>query len=275
MLRSVIQNDDVIKLHIDRISNKKTRLKYTMYLLTIFTISLLFITFIINTDFDKYSKLLNNFLIKNGFIINNIQILGIKNISKENIIKIVNKEKKSNILNVSLSNIYNELKSNDWVKELYIERILPNTIKIIINRKEAIGIWQYEMSNKLITKNGEIISTANVNKFKIDLPIIHGNYANKNANSILKILETNKDLAKNVWSLNFINNRRWNLHFKQGIIVLLPHKGVLEAWNEIIKLQKNYDILNLGLTELDMRNPNKILGKINVDKNLIKRRKNL
>ena len=275
MLRSVIQNDDVIKLHIDRISNKKTRLKYTIYFLTIFTISLLFITFIINTDFDKYSKLLNNFLIKNGFIINNIQILGIKNISKENIIKIVNKEKKSNILNVSLSNIYNELKNNDWVKELYIERILPNTIKIIIKEKEAVGIWQYEMSNKLITKNGEIISTANVNKFKIDLPIIHGNYANKNANSILKILETNKDLAKNVWSLNFINNRRWNLHFKQGIIVLLPHKGVLEAWNEIIKLQKNYDILNLGLTELDMRNPNKILGKINVDKNLIKRRKNL
>jgi len=275
MLRSVIHEDDVSKLHIDRISNKKTRLKYTIYFLTIFTISLLFITFIINTDFDKYSKLLNNFLIKNGFIINNIQILGIKNISKENIIKIVNKEKKSNILNVSLSNIYNELKNNDWVKELYIERILPNTIKIIIKEKEAVGIWQYEMSNKLITKNGEIISTANVNKFKIDLPIIHGNYANKNANSILKILETNKDLAKNVWSLNYINNRRWNLHFKQGIIVLLPHKGVLEAWNEIIKLQKNYDILNLGLTELDMRNPNKILGKINVDKNIIKRRKNL
>jgi cell division protein FtsQ len=275
MLRSIIQENDASKLHIDRITNKKTRLKYTKYFLTIFTISLLFITFIINIDFDKHSKLLNNFLIKNGFIINNIQILGIKNISKKNIIKIVNKENKSNILNVNLSNIYNDLKKNDWVKELYIERILPNTIKIIIKEKEAVGIWQYEMSNKLITKNGEIISTANVNKFKIDLPIIHGNYANKNANSILRILETNKVLAKNVWSLDYINNRRWNLHFKQGIIVLLPHKGVLEAWNKIIKLQKNYDVLNLGLTELDMRNPNKILGKINVDKNLIKHRKNL
>ena len=275
MLNSIIKRNDVNKLNIDRVTNKNTGSSFRIYFLTIFIISLLLTTFLNNIDFEKYSKLLNNFLIKNGFIINNIQILGIKNISKENIIKIVNKEKKSNILNVSLSNIYNELKSNDWVKELYIERILPNTIKIIIKEKEAIGIWQYEMSNKLITKNGEIISTANVNKFKIDLPIIHGNYANKNANSILKILETNKDLAKNVWSLNFINNRRWNLHFKQGIIVLLPHKGVLEAWNEIIKLQKNYDILNLGLTELDMRNPNKILGKINVDKNLIKRRKNL
>ena len=275
MLRSIIQENDVSKLNIGRVTNKKTRLKYTMYFLTIFIMSLLFITFIININFNKYSKILNNFLIKNGFIINNIQISGIKNISKENIIKIVNKEKKSNILNVSLSNIYNNLHSNDWIKELYIERILPNTIKIIIKEKEAIGIWQYEMSNKLITKNGEIISTANVNKFKTDLPIIHGNYANKNANSILKILKTNKVLAKDVWSLDYINNRRWNLHFKQGIIVLLPHKGVLEAWNKIIKLQQKYDVLNLGLTELDLRNPNKILGKISVDKDLINHRKNL
>ena len=275
MLRSIIQENDVSKLNTDRVTHKKTNLKYTMYFLTIFTMSLLFITFIINIDFNKHSKLLNDFLIKNGFIINNIQISGIKNISKENIIKIVNKEKKSNILNVSLSNIYNNLHSNDWIKELYIERILPNTIKIIIKEKEAIGIWQYETSNKLITKNGEIISTADVNKFKIDLPIIHGNYANKNANPILKILETNKVLAKNVWSLDYINNRRWNLHFKQWIMILLPHKGVLEAWNEIIKLQKNYNVLNLGLTELDLRNPNKILGKISVDKNLINHRKNL
>lgn len=275
MLNSIIKGNDVNKLNIDRITNKNTRSNFTVYFLTILIISLMLTTFLNNIDFEKYSKLLNNFLIKNGFTINNIQILGIKNIPKETIIKIVNNENKSNILNVNLLNIYNNLRNNDWVEELYIERVLPNTIKISIIEKEAIGIWQYEMSNKLITKNGEIISTANINKFKIDLPIIHGNHANKNANSILKILETNKVLTKNIWSLDYINNRRWNLHFKQGIIVLLPSEGVLRAWNEIIKLQKNYDVLNLGLTELDLRNPNKILGKISVDKDLINHRKNL
>ena len=275
MLNSIIKGNDVNKLNIDRITNKNTRSNFTVYFLTILIISLLLTTFLNNIDFGKYSKLLNNFLIKNGFTINNIQILGIKNIPKETIIKIVNNENKSNILNVNLLNIYNNLRNNDWVEELYIERVLPNTIKISIIEKEAIGIWQYEMSNKLITKNGEIISTANINKFKIDLPIIHGNDANKNANFILKILETNKVLTKNIWSLDYINNRRWNLHFKQGIIVLLPSEGVLRAWNEIIKLQKNYDVLNLGLTELDLRNPNKILGKISVDKDLINHRKNL
>ncbi|MDC0975432.1 FtsQ-type POTRA domain-containing protein [Alphaproteobacteria bacterium] len=275
MLNSIIKGNDVNKLNIDRVTNKNTGLSYRMYFLTIFIISLLLTTFLNNIDFEKYSKLLNTFLIKNGFTINNIQILGIKNIPKETIIKIVNNEKKSNILNVNLLNIYNNLRNNDWVEELYIERVLPNTIKISIKEKEAIGIWQYEMSNKLITKNGEIISTANINKFKIDLPIIHGNQANKNANYILKILKTNKVLTKNIWSLDYINNRRWNLHFKQGIIVLLPSKGVLKAWNKVINLQKNYDILNLGLTELDIRNPNKILGKISVDKDLINYRKNL
>jgi cell division protein FtsQ len=275
MLNSIITGNVVNKLNIDRVSNKNTGSNYRIYFLTIFIISLLLTTFLSNIDFEKYSKLLNDFLIKNGFTINNIQILGIKNIPKEAIIKIVNNEKKSNILNVNLLNIYNNLRNNDWVEELYIERVLPNTIKISIKEKEAIGIWQYEMSNKLITKDGEIISTANINKFKIDLPIIHGSHANKHANSILKILETNKVLAKNIWSLDYINNRRWNLHFKQGIIVLLPSKGVLKAWNEIIKLQKNYDVLNLGLTELDLRNPNKILGKISVDKDLINHRKNL
>ena len=210
-----------------------------------------------------------------GFYIKNIEVLGIKNISKETVVKIVTAENKTNIFNVNLSNIYNNLSDNDWVRDLYVERVLPDTIKINIKEKQPIGIWQYEMSNKLITKYGEIITTGNVNTFKNNLPIIHGNYANKNAYSIIKILRKNKVFAKNIWSLTFINNRRWNLHFKQGIIVLLPSKGVLEAWNKIIKLQKEYNVLNLGLTELDFRNPSKILGKINFDKSLITHRKSL
>ena len=120
MLNSIIKGNDVNKLNIDRITNKNTRSNFTAYLLTIFIISLLLTTFLNNIDFEKYSKLYNNFLIKNGFTINNIQILGIKNIPKETIIKIVNNENKSDIINVNLLNIYNNLRSNGWVEELYM-----------------------------------------------------------------------------------------------------------------------------------------------------------
>ena len=74
MLNSIIKGNNVNKLNIDRVTNKNTGSSYRMYFLTIFIISLLLTTFLNNIDFEKYSKLLNNFLIKNGFTINNIQI---------------------------------------------------------------------------------------------------------------------------------------------------------------------------------------------------------
>ena len=91
----------------------------------------------------------------------------------------------------------------------------------------------------------------------------------------MKILETNKNFAKNIWSLTFINQRRWDLHFNQGLIVRLPSQDVIKAWQKIINLQTNYNILNLRLTEIDLRNPEQILGKINFDKKVILRRKHL
>ena len=275
MLKSMIKRNTVTNLNTDRITTKKNPIYYNIFFLLTFITLLLFTIFLSQIDHNKQIKIFNNFLMNKGFYIKNIEVLGIKNISEETVVKIVTAENKTNIFNVNLSNIYNNLNDNDWVRDLYVERVLPDTIKINIKEKQPIGIWQYEMSNKLITKYGEIITTGNVNKFKNNLPIIHGNYANKNAYSIIKILRKNKVFAKNIWSLTYINNRRWNLHFKQGIIVLLPSNGVLEAWNKIIKLQKEYNVLNLGLTELDFRNPSKILGKINFDKSLITHRKSL
>ena len=275
MLNSIIKKNAVTGHNIDRVTAKKNYNYRNMFFLISIIILLLSTILLSQINHKKYTKKFNKFLINSGFTIKNIEISGIKNISKETVLKVINAENKSHIFNVNLSNIYNNLSNNDWVRELCVERILPNTIKIEIKEKQPIGIWQYGISNKLITKYGEIILNANVNTFKNNLPIIHGDHANKNANSILTILKTNQDFAKNIWSLTYINNRRWNLHFNQGIIVLLPSKGVLEAWNTIIELQEQYDVLNLGLTELDFRNPHKILGRINFDKSLITHRKSL
>ena len=85
----------------------------------------------------------------------------------------------------------------------------------------------------------------------------------------------NKNFYENIWSLTFINERRWDLHFNQGLVVRLPSKDIKKAWEKIIKLQKNYNILNLKLTEIDLRNPKQILGKINFDKKAIFKRKHL
>ena len=64
-----------------------------------------------------------------------------------------------------------------------------------------------------------MIFEKNLEKFKNYLPIIIGQNAHKNVHSILNILSSNKDFVKNIWSLTFVNERRWDVHFNQGLTI--------------------------------------------------------
>ena len=74
--------------------------------------------------------------------------------------------------------------------------------------------------------------------------------------------------------MTFVNERRWDVHFNQGLTIRLPSKNVKKAWEKIFHLNQKYNILSLGLTEIDLRNSRQILGKVNIDKNLIFKKKN-
>ena len=277
MLKLVLSEKNTFKIKFYKFETKKIlKMIYYSAILFILVLSTLYFFGKSNKNYlINQLKPLDKFLINNGFKIKNVLISGTHNLSQDYLRNIINTQNHINILNVNLNTIYNKIIQNSWVEETYVERILPDTIKIKVLEKKPIAIWQNHKGNKLITLNGDVISHANVNKFKNSFPIIKGKKSKENISTILKILETNKNFAKNIWSLTFINQRRWDLHFNQGLIVRLPSQNVIKAWQKIIKLQTNYNILNLRLTEIDLRNPEQILGKINFDKKVILRRKYL
>ena len=277
MLKLMSHEKNTFKTKFYKFEIKKVmKIIYWSILLFILVLSSLYFFSKSNKNYlINQSTPLDQFLINNGFKIKNVLISGTHNLSQDYLRNIINTQNHINILNVNLNTIYNKIIQNSWVEETYVERILPDTIKIKVLEKKPIAIWQNQKGNKLITVNGDVISHANVNKFKNSFPIIKGEKSKENISTILKILETNKNFAKNIWSLTFINQRRWDLHFNQGLIVRLPSQDVIKAWQKIIKLQTNYNILNLRLTEIDLRNPEQILGKINFDKKIILRRKHL
>ena len=277
MLRLMINKKNTFKKNFYKFeTNKIMKVIYWSILLFILVLSSLYFFGKSNKNYlINQLKPLDQFLINNGFKIKNILIIGTHNLSQDYVINIINTQNHINILNVNLHSIYNKIIQNSWVEETYVERILPDTIKIKVLEKKPVAIWQNQKGNRIITVNGDIIYNANVNKFKNSFPIIKGEKSKENISTILKILETNKNFAKNIWSLTFINQRRWDLHFNQGLIIRLPSQDVIKAWQKIINLQTNYNILNLRLTEIDLRNPKQILGKINFDKRVILKGKHL
>ena len=250
------------------------RKRLIFIILFLFLTSFYFLTKTNNSLTETKFNFLNTILINNGFIIKNIEISGLNHLNKNEIIKIINAYNDINIFNVNIKNIYKEIKNNTWIKKASIEIIYPNTIKIFLTEKKPVAIWQNRYGNNLITKSGDVIFEKNLKEFKNYLPIVIGQDAHKNAHSILNILSINKDFVKNIWSLTYVNERRWDVHFNQGLTIRLPSDGVEKAWEKVLYLDKTFNILNLNLTELDLRNSSQILGKINIDKNLIYKKKN-
>ena len=228
-----------------------------------------------NSKYLNFIYKINTAMISKGFFIKNINITGHNIIKEEDILNTFKPFKYTNILDIDLLEIHKNLLLNKWIENLEIRRVLPDTIKIKIIEKKAIAIWQTKLGNNLITQNGDIIFDAKINKFKNKLPILLGEEANKNASYILNILKQNPELYKKIWSISFINKRRWNIHFKEGLTILLPKKNIVRAWKQIQIFQNKSKILELGLTEIDIRNENQILGKIDVAKKFYLKRKKL
>ena len=279
MLKSILKNKIIYENNVNRNTIRKhLKIQLIILCLVFFLFSAIFNFYNSNQYNSKLKKIIestNTLLINYGFYLQNIYITGNNNLQKEDILSIINDKEYKTIFDINLFKIRNNLLLNEWIETVKIERTLPSSIKIQIIEKKPVAIWQTKLGNKLITKDGSIISNANITAFKNSLPIIIGKGANKDAFLILQILKKNPDLYNNVWSISYINKRRWNVHLNQGLIVLLPRIKIYDAWTKIGFLQKKYKILDIGLTEIDMRNKNQIFAKINFDKKLYLKRKNL
>ena len=279
MLKSIFKNNIIYENNVNRNTiGKYPKIQFIILCLVLVLFSVIFNFY----NSKKYNSKLKNIientntlLINYGFYLQNIYISGNNNLQREDILSIINDKEYKTIFDINLFKIRNNLLLNEWIETVKIERTLPSSIKIQIIEKKPVAIWQTKLGNKLITKDGSIISNANVTTFKNSLPIIIGKGANKDAFLILQILKKNPDLYNNVWSISYINKRRWNVHLNQGLIVLLPRIKIYDAWTKIGFLQKKYKILDIGLTEIDIRNKNQIFAKINFNKKLYLKRKKL
>ena len=274
MLISKLLTTNFFRMELSKPSNLKS-IKYYALLIVLLISGLIYSLIILEYEkFNPETKLFNNVLVRLGFTIKNIDIDGTKNLSHTEVLNIFADHKGINIFNVDLNKIHIEISKNNWVKNVYLKRVMPNKIKVSIIENKPIGIWQNTLGNNILTREGVLISNYKTDVLKMGLPIIKSEKIDQNIFKIIKILKTNKQMADDIWSLSYINMRRLDLHFKQGLTVRMPSENFTKAWHLVTKLNQKYNILNLGLTEIDLRNSKQILGKINFDKTYFVNRKN-
>lgn len=192
-----------------------------------------------------------------GLTVQNVSISGLKKLKKKDILKRLPFSLGGSFLKTDLEESYHALSEIPWIKSLRIERFWPHTIKIFIEEKHPLCIWQFKKIFYLIDMDGDVINVDNIGSY-MDLPLVLGEGAPKKAQSVIQILEK-LNFLKSIKAISRIANRRWNLLTNTGLTILLPEKNIEDSLLYLLKLEKSYQILKRAKHQIDLRLHDKLI----------------
>ena len=125
-----------------------------------------------------------------------------------------------------------------FIKELKIKKIYPDTVRLEIIEYKPIGILTKKNTKILLTSGGEIIRNYNSSKFK-NLPLVYGDKAEKYFSKFYNSLENINFQINLISQFNHFDINRWDIVLKNGKIVKLPIKNYENSLNKFLSLYED------------------------------------
>ena len=217
---------------------------------------------------------IDKFLINLGFVVKEINILGIENLEKNQIIQHITYYDCANLLCVNLKHTKKKLERLNWIKNAKLKFILPSIIEITVKEEKASFILKKENHFSILNFQGKVIETNNYLKVGYsDLLVLNGLDVKNNIYDLTKILDTSPTLAKSITEATFVSKRRWSLKYNSNIVIDLPEIEPEKAFKKISDLNKKYGLLSNKLEKIDLRLENRMIIKMKTNNQLLKESK--
>ena len=222
---------------------------------------------IISHQFDKMMKGFYHFSSKHGLYVEDVIVEGNHRTSYEDLIQALNLSENESILGVDIATLQTRIEQLTWVKKCVVRRsFFPHNILIDIKERNVKAIWQHEGRYYPVDEDGNVIE---VEDYEPDqkLLVLTGEGAPHHLAELLEVLDTDEELKSRVRAAVFVSNRRWDLIFdtlSKGVVVKLPEKDFLKAYQKIALLNKRQGIFKRKLTSFDVRFDNRIV--VDIDK---------
>lgn len=180
----------------------------------------------------------------NNIKFNNLKLIKIQNINVSGLDKKNNENIYHNLKSLYLQNIFfinpNELKkiieSNKLIEDYKITKKYPSTIEIELKKTKFIGKLKNNEKIYIVGTNGMLLDNDKINT---NLPFIFGNPQIKEILLIKKIIDQSKFSYDELKHLYYFKSKRWDIEFKNNILIKLPKKNIDETLNYIFQIHKN------------------------------------
>ena len=162
----------------------------------------------------------------------------------------------TNTYEIDLTEINNRIGTVPGVRTSSVRRLPNGNLSISVSLYRAVALWTDGEYYFPLSADGTI-----VNKPTDTRTPGHIVFRGPMPSDISSITNAAHNLLGHIDYLEWIENRRWNLHTTNGITILLPEGSAEPAINTLMVLHQNHNILSKDITTLDMRYDSRILVK--------------
>lgn len=189
-----------------------------------------------------------------GFTVRQIHVTGATPAGEEAIRAVLAPAKGQAILGLNLNTVREGVEHVGWVQKAKVVRLLPDTLMVEVQERGALAVWQKNGRLVVIDGQGNPIPEADPASFP-QLPLVVGAGAETTAADILDAVASRPRLKSRVEALVRVDERRWDIHMKDGSIILLPAVDEESALIQLDLLDRRDRILEAGLERIDLREP--------------------
>ena len=192
-----------------------------------------------------------------GFTVDKITVTGRQRTRMADILAGVGVERGNSILSFDTDAAKFRIEQLGWVRSASVRRVFPDKIYVEITERRPFAVWQRDGLFSVIDNTGARLNGLKAGDFA-HLPRIVGAGAGRKAAGILGAIDREPLLKPLVRAAVRVGNRRWNLQMTNDITILLPEKGAGPVLAELVKLEKEHNILSRDVRKIDFRLPDRV-----------------
>ena len=171
-----------------------------------------------------------------------------------------NQKLKKNLININEDNIFkldknkllNTINENNLVLNFLAKKNYPNKIDIEINKAKYFGKIYKNQQLYIIGSNGKLIDY-DVDSMK-DLPYFYGNFKREEFLKFSNVLSNVGLKTKDISSFYFFPSGRWDIKFKDGLLLKLPNTDLINVLSKALLLKNYQNFSNSKIIDLRIKN---------------------
>lgn len=193
-----------------------------------------------------------------GLRIADVALAGQHEVGRDDILNLAGVTGTSSLLFLDAAQTRIRLMTNPWIAQAAVLKLYPDRLRIEVTERKAFALWQKEGRVYLIAADGTVLESSVPQRFAA-LPLVVGDGAQRGAQDFLGLLKRYPVIAKSVEASVLVAERRWNLHLKSGLEVLLPEREPEQALRILADLDRDKKLLSRDIVAVDLRLPDRVM----------------